>query len=120
MTFGFSHGIIIIENMKGVIKMKRYLISVVEDNKGSIYANENTVTTLMFVTAANKHRAAYRAAREMEYRRIYTEYAGSIVWEIEKIDKNKYIASCLEMPTLHIYFLPVKENVEVITTTEME
>lgn len=100
--------------------MKRYLISVVEDNKGSIYENENTVTALMFVTAENKHRAAYRAAREMEYRRIYTEYAGSIVWEIGKIDKKEYIATSLEMPTLHIHFLPVKENVEVITTTEME
>lgn len=100
--------------------MKRYLINVVEDNKGSIYENKNSVTTLMFVTAENKHRAAYRAAREIEYRRIYTEYGGSIVWEIEKINKNKYIASCLEMPTLHIYFLPVKENVEVISITEQE
>ena len=98
--------------------MKRYLVNVVEDNKGTIY--ENAVTTLMFVTADNKHRAAYIAAREIDYRRIYTEYGGSIVWEIEKIDKNKYIASCLEMPTLHIYFLPVKENVEVISITEQE
>lgn len=100
--------------------MKKYLINVVEDNKGSIYENKNSVTTLMFVTAENKHRAAYRASREIEYRWIYTGYGGSIVWEIEKIDKNKYIASCLEMPTLHIYFLPVKENVEVISITEQE
>lgn len=99
--------------------MKRYLINVVEDNKGSIYEHENAVTTLMFVTAENKHRAAYRAAREMEYRRIYTEYAGSIVWEIDKISKNEYIASFWKMPTLHMYFMPVEENVEVISTTEM-
>lgn len=100
--------------------MKRYLINVVEDNKGSIYANENAVTTLMFVTAENKRRAAYRAAREIEYRRIYTEYAGGLVWRVDKIDKNKYIATSWEMPTLHIYFLPVKENVEVISITEQE
>lgn len=100
--------------------MKRYLISVVEDNEGSIYEGKKTATASMLITAENKHRAAYLAAREIEYRKIYTEYVGSIVWGIEKIDKNKYIASCLEMPTLHIYFLPLKENVEVISITEME
>lgn len=91
--------------------MKRYLINIVEDNKGTIYENENAVTALMFVTAENKHRAAYRAAKEIDSR---------VIWEIEKIDKNKYIASYMEMPTFHIYFLPVKENVEVISITEME
>lgn len=99
--------------------MKRYLINVVEDNKGSIYEKENAVTTLMFVTAENKHCAAYRAAREMEYRRIYTQHGGSIVWDIEKNGKNRYTATFLKMPTLHMYFMPVEENVEVISITEM-
>lgn len=99
--------------------MKRYLINVVEDNKGSIYENKNSVTTLIFVTAENKHRAAYIAAREIDYRRIYTEYGGSIVWEIEKNGKNRYTATFLKMPTLYMYFMPVEENVEVISITEM-
>lgn len=99
--------------------MKRYLIKVVGDNKGSIYEDQKAVTVLMFVTAENKHRAAYRAAVEVEYRQRYNEY-GDTNWQVEKVSKNKYIASSLEMPTLHIYFLPVKENVEVISITEME
>ena len=100
--------------------MKRYLIKVVGDNKGSIYEDEMSVTILMLVTAENKHRAAYKAAVEVEYRQVYSEYAGSIVWEIGKIGKNEWIATSLKMPTLHIYFLPVKESVEVISITEME
>ena len=99
--------------------MKRYLIKVVEDNKGSIYEDETAVTVLMFVTAENKHRAAYKAAVEVEYRQRYNEY-GDTCWEIGKIDKNQYIATSYEMPTFHIHFLSVKESVEVISITEQE
>ena len=99
--------------------MKRYLIKVVEDNKGSIYEDQKAVTVLMFVTAENKHRAAYRAAVEVEYRQRYNEY-GDTCWEIGKIDKNQYIATSYEMPTFYIHFLPVKESVEVISITEQE
>ena len=99
--------------------MKRYLIKVVGDNKDSIYEDQKAVIVLMFVTAENKHRAAYRAAVEVEYRQRYNEY-GDTCWEIGKIDKNQYIATSYEMPTLHMYFLPVKENVEVISITEQE
>ena len=99
--------------------MKRYIIKVVGNNKGSIYEDEKAVTVWMFVTAENKHRAAYRAAREVEYRQMYNEY-GDTNWQIQKADKNKYIASSLDMPTLCIYFMPVQENVEVISITEME
>lgn len=99
--------------------MKRYIIKVVGNNKGSIYEDEKAVTVWMFVTAENKYRAAYRAAREVEYRQMYNEY-GDTNWQIQKADKNKYIASSLDMPTLSIYFMPVQENVEVISITEME
>lgn len=99
--------------------MKRYLIKVVGDNKGSIYEDQKAVTVLMFVTAENKHRAAYRAAVEVEYRQRYNEY-GDSCWEIGKIDKNQYIATSYEMPTFHIHFLPVKESVEVISIAEQE
>ena len=99
--------------------MKRYLIKVIGDNKGSIYEDQKAVTVLMFVTAENKHRAAYRAAVEVEYRQRYNEY-GDTCWEIGKIDKNQYIATSYKMPTFHIHFLPVKESVEVISITEQE
>lgn len=99
--------------------MKRYLIKVVSDNKDSIYDDQKAVIVLMFVTAENKHRAAYRAAVEVEYRQRYNEY-GDTCWEIDKIDKNNYIATGYEMPTLHMHFLPVKENVEVVSIAEQE
>ena len=99
--------------------MKRYLIKVVSNNKDSIYEDEKAVTAWMFVTAKNKYRAAHKAAIEVEYRQRYNEY-GDTNWQVEKVSKNKYIASSLEMPTLHIYFFFFLENVEVISITAME
>ena len=100
--------------------MKRYLIKVISDNKGSIYEDEKAVSILMFVTAKNKYRAAYKAAIEIEYLQMYNEYEG-VYWNIEKTDKNKYIATNLEMmPTFYMEFLPVEENTEVISIIEKE
>ena len=99
--------------------MKRYIIKVVSNNKDSIYEDEKAVTAWMFVTAKNKYRAAHKAAIEVEYRQRYNEY-GDTNWQVEKVSKNKYIASSLYMPTLCIYFMPVEESVEVVSITEME
>lgn len=99
--------------------MKRYLIKVTGNNDNSIYEDEKAVTVLIFVTAENKYRAVYKAAIEVEYRKKYNEYEGA-VWEIEKISKNRYIASSLIKPTFHMEFLPVEESVEIISITEQE